>query len=222
MSLLIRDLSKSFLQSGQKIQVLDKLELQLKSGEQAAILGQSGSGKSTFLALVGGLDRPDTGQIFIGDTDISGLDEKALTKFRGLNMGIVFQQYHLIQHLTCLENVLLPLEILGLDKLNTKAKDLLSNLGLGHRMNHRPSQLSGGECQRVAIARALITGPKLLLADEPSGNLDVETGHRVMEVFFNIAKSHKTTTVLVTHSLELAALSQRRFKLGAGTLTEIK
>jgi putative ABC transport system ATP-binding protein len=168
-----------------------------------------------------GLERPESGEILVDGVDLSSLSEKNLTTFRAQNIAIVFQQYHLIAHLTALENVMLALEILKVDDAEELSRKALVELGLGHRLEHFPSQLSGGECQRVAIARALVVRPKILLADEPSGNLDIHTGEKVMEVFFEIVRKYKITTLLVTHSEALAKKCDRILHLEEGLLREV-
>ena len=202
--LKIENISKTFIQGENKIKVLEDLSFQLEKGKTASIIGQSGSGKSTLLSLLAGLDRPDQGQIKFCGHSFTDMSEDNLTMLRNGKIGIIFQQFHLISHLTALENVCLPLEIKGgrLD-LNI-AKEFLERVGLADRLNHLPAQLSGGEKQRVAIARSLIIKPELLLADEPSGSLDLETGQDVMKLIFNLAKEEKTGLVLVTHNRELA------------------
>lgn len=216
MSLVIEDLRKVYQQGDEKIEVLKGLSAQIQPGEIVAVVGRSGSGKSTLLSLLAGLEYADAGRILVDGTDLCRLGEKELTDFRAKHISIVFQQYHLISHLTALENVMLPLEILHRPDADKKARALLEELGLGHRLDHQPSKLSGGECQRVAIARALIVEPQILLADEPSGNLDVETGDKVMDLFFDVIRRHKTTTLLVTHSDTLAARCQRELRLDHG------
>lgn len=222
MSIEIKNLSKSFQQGDEKIHVLHDLNLFLESGELAAVVGQSGSGKSTFLSLVAGLERPDSGSIILDRQEISSMSEQELTHFRASAISIVFQQYHLISHLTAFENILLPLEILKVKEPESRVHQILEEMGLSHRKNHRPKQLSGGECQRVAIARALVVRPKLLLADEPSGNLDIDTGQKVMDVFFKMIKQYRTTTLLVTHSESLARHCPRVLILKGGQIGENK
>ncbi len=222
MSVEIKDLKKSFFQGESQIEVLKNVTTQIQTGEIVAIVGESGSGKSTLLSLLSGLDRADTGSIVIDNTDMTTLSENQMTAFRAKYISIVFQQYHLLSHLTALENVMLPAEILGQKNIKEDAIKLLEDMGLSHRLNHFPSQLSGGESQRVAIARALITKPHLLLADEPSGNLDTRTGDSVMNSFFEIVKKHNITTMLVTHSEILAQRCQRTLKLINGVLVENK
>lgn len=214
----VENLTKSFKQSENKIEILKSLNLTVNKGDKVGILGQSGSGKSTFLSLMSGLDSPDSGDIIINDVSTTKLNEKQWTQFRAKNISIVFQQYHLIGHLTALENVMLPLEILGENEREAldRAMTLLDEVGLKSRASHFPNQLSGGESQRVAIARALITRPNLLLADEPSGNLDQETGQKVMNLFFDITSKYQTTTLLVTHNEQLAARCNVVYRLTQG------
>lgn len=223
MSLQILEVKKNFTQAGEKIEVLKNLNAEIKKGEVIAIVGQSGSGKSTFLSLLAGLDKPDSGKIIINDQNITEKNQDEMTKFRGKNIGIVFQQFHLMSHLTALENVMLPLEIMGRSETaETKARHYLELMGLGHRLNHFPTQMSGGECQRVAMARALVVEPSILLADEPSGNLDVQTGEKVMNVFFEAVRKKNVTTVLVTHSEVIADMCDRKLVLNNGVLSGVK
>lgn len=216
MSLELQNVTKKFMQGDAAIEVLKGVNASIRTGEIVAIVGQSGSGKSTLLSLLAGLDRATSGEISIGEQNLNDLSEEDMTLFRGKKIGIVFQQFHLMQHLTALENVMLPLEILGIKSREELATEMLQQMGLGHRLNHFPKQLSGGECQRVAIARALVVKPEILLADEPSGNLDTETGHQVMEAFFNVVRAHRVTTILVTHSSTLANACDRQLHLKAG------
>lgn len=220
MSLTIRNLRKSYQQGDQKIDVLKGLGVEIPDGQLVSILGRSGSGKSTLLSLLAGLESADQGEIVVDGKDLVSMPEKDLTAFRANKISLVFQQYHLVSHLTALENVTLPLEILGRPNGEAKATALLQELGLGHRLDHTPGQLSGGECQRVAIARALVVEPKVLLADEPSGNLDAHTGDKVMDLFFDVAKKHKITTILVTHSESLAARCEKSYRLEEGVFSE--
>lgn len=220
MSLVLTKLQKSFWQGDTQIKVLNGLNANIRDGQIVSIVGQSGSGKSTLLSILAGLEKPDQGEIHVGEIDMARLNEQQITDFRARNISIVFQQYHLVSHLTALENVMLPLEILRRDRPEQRARALLEEMGLGHRLNHFANQMSGGECQRVAIARALVVEPKLLLADEPSGNLDIHTGEKVMEVFFSMARRFKMTTVLVTHSEALAKKCERVLHLEEGMLRE--
>lgn len=218
MSLILSQVKKSYRQGDQQIAVLQGLDAEIKDAEVVAVLGQSGSGKSTLLGLLAGLDKADSGQILINGIDLCTLSQEQLTEFRAKNIGIVFQQFHLMAHLTALENVMLPLEILGRSGAQARAKDYLEMMELAHRQSHFPSQLSGGECQRLAIARALIVEPAILLADEPSGNLDIETGARVMSSFFSACRRAKVTTIVVTHSAVIAEQCDRKLFLQAGKL----
>lgn len=186
--------------------------------ETVAIIGPSGSGKSTLLAMLAGLDAPTSGTIRVAGQDLSKLDQAGLSRFRAKNLGIVFQQFHLMSSLTALENVRLPLEIAEIADATAIATSMLSSVGLGHRLQHFPAELSGGECQRVAIARALAVDPAIYLADEPSGNLDQKTGIQIMELLFERIKSKKSTLILVTHNEELAKWCDRRLILQEGRL----
>jgi putative ABC transport system ATP-binding protein len=218
MSLILKDVRKSFVQGGQNIQVLKGLNAKIEDGEIVAVVGQSGSGKSTLLSLLSGLDSPTSGTVTVNNQDLTRLNQDETTLFRARHIGIVFQQFHLMAHLTALENVTLPLEILGQANVEARAKQMLGLMELSHRLSHFPSQMSGGECQRVAMARALVVEPSILLADEPSGNLDVETGSRVMAAFFEAIRKTKVTTVLVTHSEALARQCDRQLILKNGVL----
>lgn len=220
MSLMIKNLSKSYQQNNESLHILKGLEMEVQTSEIVAVVGASGSGKSTFLSLVAGLDQFDDGEIFINQKSIKNLSRAQMTEFRAENIGFVFQQFHLISHLTAYENLSLPLEILGREFTEAEVLQHLENVGLGHRATHKPTELSGGECQRLALARGLITKPKLLLADEPSGNLDSETGQKVMSLFFDQVRRSKTTTVLVTHDMALAMKCDRIFVLQEGRLVE--
>lgn len=223
MSVEILNLNKSYTLNEGSLKILNNLNLNIKQGEIIAILGSSGSGKSTLLGLLAGLDHADSGQILFNTIDLTKLNQKKLTKFRSENIGIIFQNYYLVDHLTALQNVLLPLEIQDKIEKNSSEKviQLLTAVGLGNRLNHSPKELSGGESQRLALARALITKPLLLLADEPSGSLDFETGKNVMNIFFDQCKANNTTTILVTHDQALAARCDRQYKLESGQLWAI-
>ncbi len=218
----IKDLTKSYKMvsddTQQDIRILNQLNLTVQTGETVAIVGASGSGKSTLLGLVSGLDQPDSGEVIINNQSLQKLNQQDVTGFRASNIAIVFQQYYLVQHLTALENVLLPLEILNQKVDEVSVKNLLDQVGLSHRIHHKPNQLSGGESQRLALARALVIKPSLLLADEPSGSLDVDTGQKIMSLFFDQVKKNKTTTVLVTHDPSLAKKCDRVFQLINGQL----
>jgi putative ABC transport system ATP-binding protein len=214
----INALKKSYGKGVTRVEVLKGIKLTVSAGETLAMIGKSGSGKSTLLSLMSGLDRADSGEILIKDQDISKMSESELTKFRAHEMGMVFQQFHLVSTLTALENVLLPLELLKKPEARSSAMALLESVGLKERINHLPSELSGGESQRVAIARALSTKPSLLFADEPSGNLDEETGVKVMDLLFKMVAETKTTLILVTHDPDLARRCSRTIHLEHGAL----
>jgi putative ABC transport system ATP-binding protein len=214
----VKNLRKSYGQGEAKVEVLKGINLEIFKGETLALIGKSGSGKSTLLSLLAGLDQSDAGEIIIEGKNISSMTEKELTGFRASHMGIVFQQFHLVSTLTAFENVLLPLELLKRPDAQKTASALLDSVGLGHRSHHLPSQLSGGESQRVAIARAVAISPSILFADEPSGNLDEETGDKVMELLFNMVEKTGTTLVLVTHDQDLARKCKRVVHLEHGSL----
>lgn len=214
----VKNLRKSYGHGDARVEVLKGINLNIQKGETLALIGKSGSGKSTLLSLMAGLDQADSGEIEISGKNISTLKEQELTRFRAENMGIVFQQFHLVSTLSALENVLLPLELLKRDNAKEIAKSLLESVGLSHRSHHLPSELSGGESQRVAIARALAINPSILFADEPSGNLDEETGEKVMDLLFNMVKKTNTTLVLVTHDQDLARKCSRVVHLEHGSL----
>jgi len=216
----INHLKKSYVLNAksEQVTILQDLNLKVQSGEIVAIVGSSGSGKSTLLGLLSGLDQPDSGEIKIEQQSLQTLSPNDLTHFRSSRIGIVFQQYYLVNHLTAYENLTLPLEILNKKYEPSMIDKALDNVGLMHRSGHRPTEMSGGECQRLALARALIIKPSLLLADEPSGSLDTETGHKVMSLFFDQVRQQKTTTILVTHDLDLAKKCDRVYKLNHGQL----
>ncbi len=202
------------------IRLFDGLDLQVAAGESVAILGASGCGKSTLLGLLAGLDVPTEGAVWVGDVNLSDLDEDARAAVRGKTLGFVFQAFHLLSGLTALENVMLPLELTGGKQARNRALKALDQVGLGPRVDHYPRQLSGGEQQRVAIARAFVVEPRLLLADEPTGNLDRETGERIQDLLFQLNAQHGTTLIVVTHDVELAKRCGRTLKLEQGRLIE--
>ncbi len=216
MSLRLVDVHKTFQQGSKAIEVLRGVSFSCAPGESVAIVGRSGSGKSTLLAMIAGLDRPSAGSVELDGKELSRASEQELAKLRGREIGIIFQQFHLVSDLTALENVALPLELAGAVDAEPRAAAALESVGLAARADHFPRQLSGGEAQRVAIARALVVKPKLLLADEPTGNLDFETAGGVAELIFRLAKEQNTALVLVTHSEELAARCQRELHLKNG------
>jgi putative ABC transport system ATP-binding protein len=211
-------LTKTYFQGSTPIEVLKDLDFEIKEGETVAVLGQSGSGKSTFLSLMAGLDYPTSGMVELAGQEIYKLGELSLAQFRASKMGIVFQQFHLMSYLNALQNISLPLEIAGVPDAEARAKQALAQVGLAHRANHLPQQLSGGEKQRVAIARAFIVRPKLLLADEPSGSLDPKTGDEILDLLFQQVKNFQMAMVLVTHNESLALRCDRRLKLENGKL----
>ena len=200
----LRGVSKTVQSGDRALTILHPLDLSVPAGQSLSIVGPSGSGKSTLLGLIAGLDMPSTGRILIDGTEITALDEDRLARLRGSRIGFVFQFFHLIPSLTALENVMVPLEIAGVRSPSGKGRRLLADVGLTDRGHHYPSQLSGGEQQRVAIARALANDPPLLLADEPTGNLDSTNGRHVIELLVDINRARGTTLMLVTHDQELA------------------
>jgi putative ABC transport system ATP-binding protein len=212
----LRNVSKVVDSGGQPLTILHPLDITFASGEFVAIVGPSGSGKSTLLGLLAGLDAPTTGHIVIDGTDITTLSEDGLAALRGRSIGFVFQFFHLVPSLTALENVLVPMEIAGRGDVMARAKRLIDEVGLTDRAHHYPSQLSGGEQQRIAIARALANDPPILLADEPTGNLDSQTGRFILDLLLGVRKTRGTTLVLVTHDPQLAALADRRLVLRDG------
>jgi putative ABC transport system ATP-binding protein len=192
---------------------------EVRAGEAVAILGASGSGKSTLLGLLAGLDVPTSGRAFIGGEDLFALDEDGRAALRGQRVGFVFQSFQLLPALTALENVMLPLELAGGADVAARARSVLERVGLGERLGHYARQLSGGEQQRVAVARAFVTEPRLLFADEPTGNLDSATGEHIIDLLFQMNREHGTTLVLVTHDAELAKRCDRRLHIAGGEIT---
>jgi putative ABC transport system ATP-binding protein len=198
--------------------ILRDIDLAVMPGEAVAILGASGSGKSTLLALLAGLDTPTAGSVLLEGADLFALDEDARAELRGRAVGFVFQSFQLLPSLTALENVMLPLELAGRDDAQAGAREILARVGLGERLHHYPKHLSGGEQQRVALARAFVVRPKLLLADEPTGSLDAESGEAVIALLFELNREAGTTLVLVTHDEQLARRCQRAVRLAAGRI----
>ena len=198
--------------------IVHDVSLDIAAGESVAVVGASGAGKSTLLALLAGLDTPTAGKIWLDGTDLTALDEDGRARLRAQRVGFVFQAFHLVPALTALENVMLPLELAGRGDARSSALDALERVGLKKRVGHYPRQLSGGEQQRVALARAFVTEPAVLFADEPTGNLDTSTGQRVGELLFELNAHSRTTLVLVTHELDLAARCQRTLRMEAGRL----
>ena len=212
----LRGVSKTVPSGTGSLTILHPLDLTIARGEVVAVTGPSGSGKSTLLGLIAGLDAPSAGQIVIDGVDITVLDEDALARLRGARVGIVFQFFHLLPSLTAFENVLVPMEIAGVRGAQQRARTLLAEVGLAARSHHYPSQLSGGEQQRVAIARALANDPPVLLADEPTGNLDTATGRQIIELLLAINRERGTTLVLVTHDPDLAGVADTAVALRDG------
>jgi putative ABC transport system ATP-binding protein len=199
-----------------ELTILDDVTLRIPRGETAAIVGPSGAGKSTLLALLAGLDEPSAGQVWLNGEELTALDEDGRAALRNREVGFVFQSFHLLPSLTAVENVMLPLELSGASGARERAVGALTDVGLDKRLRHYPRQLSGGEKQRVAIARAFVTGPSLLFADEPTGNLDNVTGARILKLLFDLNAAAGTTLVLVTHDLDAAARCNRTIELAAG------
>ena len=216
----LRGVSKTVDSGGHPLTILHPLDYSIASGEFVAIVGPSGSGKSTLLGLLAGLDAPTSGSITIDGVDITQLGEDALAALRGQKIGFVFQFFHLVPSLTAIENVQVPMEIAGRRDTVARAKDLIEEVGLTDRAHHYPSQLSGGEQQRVAIARALANDPAIVLADEPTGNLDSTTGRHIMEMLLAVRRIRRSTMVLVTHDADLAALADSRLVLRDGRRVE--
>lgn len=211
--------AESVSKSYGNLQILRNLSFEVLSNEAVCILGASGAGKSTFLHILGSLDRPTSGRIFWNNTDLSTLSEEELASLRNKEMGFVFQFHHLLPEFSALENVMIPGRIAGqsASRIEAKAKDLLSELGLAHRFHHYPSELSGGEQQRVAIARALFNEPRVLFADEPTGNLDSENSQRIQELFFRLKEERGLTLVVVTHDAQFARRFPRSVRMADGS-----
>lgn len=216
--LKVSELGKTYNSGSKKLTVLDSISFDVTSGATFSIVGPSGSGKTTLLGLCAGLDRADSGTVELCRTSLEDLNEDKRALLRNKEIGFIFQDFQLLPTLTALENVSVPLELQGSKKAIEKAKELLHKVGLGDRMHHYPSQLSGGEQQRVALARAFSTSPSILFADEPTGNLDEETGEKVIELLFELNKEAGTTLVIVTHDLELAKRTQQILRLKGGKI----
>ncbi len=212
----LRDVSKTVMSGTEPLTILHPLSLRVAQGEFLSIVGPSGSGKSTMLGLIAGLDAPSSGDVLIDDVNITRLDEDGLARLRGEKIGFVFQFFHLIPSLTAYENVAVPMEIAGIADPQKRARGLLEEVGLTGRAHHYPSQLSGGEQQRVALARALANDPPIVLADEPTGNLDTANGRHIMDLLREVHRTRKTTLVLVTHDAELAAMADVQLVLRDG------
>ena len=218
MMIAVRQVTRRYRQGENVVSALDRVDLEIDRFDVVAVTGESGSGKSTLLHLLGGLDRPDEGEIVVDSLALGSASERDLTEYRRKKLGIIFQFFNLLPTLNVLENVGLPLELQGMPQKSakTRAEDMLELVGMQHRARHFVHQLSGGEMQRTAIARALIHRPKLVLADEPTGNLDAQNAGQVLTVFERIARERLTTLVLVTHSLEVASVARRIVRLNNG------
>ncbi|MEH8181079.1 ABC transporter ATP-binding protein [Aeromonas allosaccharophila] len=216
--IVVKGLGKSVRLGQESLTILEGIDLQVNSGETVALVGASGSGKSTLLGLLAGLDLPSQGDIEILGKSLGELDEEGRARLRAEQIGFVFQSFLLLPTMTALENVMLPAELRGERDCEPRARELLAAVGLGERLHHLPPRLSGGEQQRVAIARAFMTRPSLLLADEPTGNLDSKTGEKVIELLFELNRMHGTTLVVVTHDHQLAERCQRQLVMTAGRL----
>jgi len=219
-----RQIHKSYQSGSETIHVLRGIDLEVGEGEILAIVGQSGVGKSTLLHMLGALDRPDSGQVIAEGVDVFGLDDRSLAGFRNRNFGFVFQFHHLLPELTALENVMMPCVISGMStaRADEAARSMLSEeVDLGDRLGHRPRELSGGEQQRVAVARALVMQPRLVLADEPSGNLDPESSESLHALIWRLKERHRQSFVIVTHNTDLARRADRTLKLFDGIVQEV-
>jgi putative ABC transport system ATP-binding protein len=220
----LKKLTKYYSEGDKTRSVLDELNLSIEEGEMLVLLGRSGSGKSTLLNLVSGIDKPNSGEVIIGETDLTTMDEKNRTLFRRKNIGFVFQSFNLISTLTALENVLLPLKLKGDGDKHTlsKAQQFLEEVGLGDRGDSYPDRLSGGEQQRVAIARALANEPMLILADEPTGNLDYKTGKNILEILNDLVRDNGRTMIIATHDRDICKIADRVLELQGGKLQEVE
>jgi len=214
-----RDLNKTVTTVEGELNILKQVSLQIYTGESVAITGPSGSGKSTLLGILAGLDVPSTGDVFLNTQKLTALDEEGRARVRADNIGFIFQSFQLLPGLTALENVLLPLELQNVSGAKAQALEFLERVGLAQRVHHYPKQLSGGEQQRVAIARAFASHPRVLFADEPTGNLDTVTGAKIADLLFDLNRDQGTTLVVITHEERLAARCDRRIELIAGEVT---
>jgi putative ABC transport system ATP-binding protein len=216
----LRDVHLTLASAAGAVNVLRGVNLAIPAGQSVGLVGPSGAGKSTMMMVMAGLERPTSGEVRVAGRDLTGLDEDALALFRRDRVGIVFQAFRLVPTMTALENVAVPLEFAGAPDAFARAETALKGVGLGHRLLHYPDQLSGGEQQRVALARALVATPRLLLADEPTGNLDTETGELVIDLMFEMTRSQGTTLVLITHDRTLAGRCQRIVRVADGRIAE--
>jgi putative ABC transport system ATP-binding protein len=216
----LTNVSKTVQSGSEQLTILHALDLEIPRGQFVSVVGPSGSGKSTLLGLIAGLDAPSSGTIWLNGQNITQMSEDQLAEFRGQYVGFVFQSFHLIPSLTAYENILVPMEILGLSGAAKRAQALLDEVGLHDRAHHYPSQLSGGEKQRIAIARAFANEPQILLADEPTGNLDSRNGEHIFELLLNLNRDRGTTLLLVTHDHQLAGMADRKVSLRDGYVAE--
>ena len=217
----VSGLTKRVDNGGEPLTILHENSFSVAAGETVAIVGASGSGKSTLLGLLAGLDLPTTGSVHLAGESLGDLDEDARAMLRGRLLGFVFQSFQLLPSLNAIENVMLPLELAGMANARAEAEFWLKRVGLGHRLRHYPKHLSGGEQQRVALARAFAPKPRLIFADEPTGNLDAATGHQIIDLMFAINAERETTMILVTHDDEIAARCGRRLRMHAGEIAEV-
>ena len=222
MQIRVRDLWKVFKTVGGKVEALRGIDLDIPEKDTLAVVGVSGSGKSTLLHLLGTLERPTEGEVYYGEEDVFGRSDSGLSEFRNREIGFVFQFHYLLPEFTAAENVMMPCLISGVEpeQARAMAEELLIKVGLGERFEHRPGELSGGEQQRVAIARAVVMKPKVILADEPTGNLDLEPGSQVLDLFMMLNSEYGITSILVTHNLEIASRLNRRIRLSDGKIVE--
>lgn len=219
-AIALKDVHLTLGEGAGRVHILKGIDLQIEKGASVGLVGPSGSGKSTLLMVMAGLERADEGSVNVAGSELGPLSEDQLARFRGRNVGIIFQSFHLVPNMTALENVAVPLELAGDTAAFDKAKAELNAVGLGHRMHHYPAQLSGGEQQRVAVARALVVEPAILIADEPTGNLDESTGAQIVDLMFTAQKNRGTTLVLVTHDPSLAARCDRMIRVRSGEIEE--
>ncbi len=215
---LIEDLYLTLDSDAGPVNILRGLDLAVGRGESVSIVGPSGSGKTSLMMVIAGIERQTAGRVFVAGADLGALDEDGLALLRRGSIGIVFQSFHLVPTMTALENVAIPLELAGRDDAFERSREALASVSLDHRLTHYPGQLSGGEQQRVAIARAFVADPELLLADEPTGNLDGATGEAVMELLFDLSARHRTTLILITHDIALSSRCSRRIDLADGRI----
>ena len=216
----LKDVHLALGEGAGRVHILKGIYLDIQAGTSVGLVGPSGSGKSTLLMVMAGLERADTGTVKVAGSELGPLSEDQLAQFRGRNVGIIFQSFHLVPNMTALENVAVPLELAGDGQAFDKARLELDAVGLGHRLHHYPAQMSGGEQQRVAVARALVVRPEILIADEPTGNLDDDTGAQIVDLMFSAQKERRTTLVLVTHDPALAERCDRVIRVRSGEVDE--